>query len=173
MHDIPFRPQEVAGGVQQVKDYETDPSLCQDSHPRCGEWAAAGECQRNRNYMAGENGGLGACRKSCRACEMCRTGDMECINRNRARSGYWPYNKEELEWWVRWRCGAGGSVEQGERVPGRGAQAGVCRRKLPVQLPSPLPRWVTFTCVCASLIAQLTFAVAGRLLASRFASVRV
>ncbi|GIL53146.1 hypothetical protein Vafri_8817, partial [Volvox africanus] len=98
MHDIPFRPAEIAGGVQQIPDNEPDASVCTDLHPRCSEWAAAGECKRNRGFMAGDSNSLGTCRKSCHACEVCHDGDMECINRNRERGGYWKLNKDELEW---------------------------------------------------------------------------
>lgn len=98
MHDIPFRPNEIAGGMQQIPDNEPDASGCVDMHPRCGEWAAAGECQRNRGFMAGDSNSLGTCRKSCLTCQECRSGDMDCINRNRERGGYWQLNKEELEW---------------------------------------------------------------------------
>jgi prolyl 4-hydroxylase len=92
MHDIPFRGDEVAGGVQHVQDTTPDAGACVDGNPRCGDWAAAEQCTQNREYMTVN------CRKSCKACEACLSSDMECINRNRQRGGYWQYNKEELEW---------------------------------------------------------------------------
>ncbi|KAG2494063.1 hypothetical protein HYH03_007706 [Edaphochlamys debaryana] len=98
MHDIPFRGYEIAGGVQSVPDNEPDAGACQDTHPRCAEWAKAGECTRNKQFMCGGPESLGTCRKSCNVCEDCPKGDMECINRNRARGGYWQYDKDELEW---------------------------------------------------------------------------
>ncbi|PNH11495.1 Prolyl 4-hydroxylase subunit alpha-1 [Tetrabaena socialis] len=98
MHDIPFRPTEIAGGVQQTYDFEADAGACVDGNSRCADWAAAGECSRNKGFMAGDLSSLGACRKSCKSCESCASSDMECINRNRERGGYWPLNKDELEW---------------------------------------------------------------------------
>eukprot|EP00897_Mesotaenium_endlicherianum_P005185 jgi/Mesen1/4695/ME000241S03741 len=47
---------------------QKDPSLCEDDDPRCGEWAAAGECQKNPAYMVGTSAALGSCRKSCDVC---------------------------------------------------------------------------------------------------------
>jgi len=41
---------------------------CVDENPRCGEWAANGECKNNPIYMAGSLDSLGACRKSCKVC---------------------------------------------------------------------------------------------------------
>ncbi|KAG2494060.1 hypothetical protein HYH03_007704 [Edaphochlamys debaryana] len=98
MHDIPFRGDEIKGMVQSNPDRDPDPGVCTDTHPRCAEWAAAGECQNNPTFMAGGSNSLGACRKSCKTCENCRKDDMDCINRNRERGGYWKYNKDELEW---------------------------------------------------------------------------
>lgn len=49
MHDIPFRPSELKPtGNNEV---DPDPGLCEDTHERCADWAAAGECDRNKAYM--------------------------------------------------------------------------------------------------------------------------
>jgi prolyl 4-hydroxylase len=98
MHDIPFRPTEIANGIQRVPDIDTDAGGCDDLHPRCGEWTASGECQRNKGFMSGDSNSLGTCRKSCGTCDTCASGDMDCINRNRERGGYWKLNKNELQW---------------------------------------------------------------------------
>jgi prolyl 4-hydroxylase len=98
MHDIPFRPEEISGMTQHNMDRDPDAGTCTDLHARCTEWAAAGECENNKAYMCGGSNNLGACRKSCKVCESCRSGDMECINRNRVRGGYWKLDKDELEW---------------------------------------------------------------------------
>jgi len=41
---------------------------CVDENPRCGEWAAYGECNNNPVYMLGSPESPGACRKSCKVC---------------------------------------------------------------------------------------------------------
>lgn len=46
------------------------PGVCKDLNPSCAAWAAAGECQRNPNYMRGEKTmqDCGQCVKSCHVC---------------------------------------------------------------------------------------------------------
>ncbi len=39
---------------------------------------------------------VGACRRSCGACEVCQANDRACYNRNRERQGYLVYEPEEL-----------------------------------------------------------------------------
>ncbi|CAI5467394.1 unnamed protein product [Closterium sp. Yama58-4] len=48
-----------------------DPDVCQDDDVNCGDWARAGECERNPKYMNGTGKTqyeLGFCRKSCGVC---------------------------------------------------------------------------------------------------------
>lgn len=91
------RPEEISGMTQHNMDRDPDAGTCTDLHARCTEWAAAGECENNKAYMCGGSNNLGACRKSCKVCESCRSGDMECINRNRVRGGYWKLDKVRSE----------------------------------------------------------------------------
>lgn len=55
---------------------------------------SAGECERNKNFMVGDDFSLGACRAACGACELCRAGDTACRNRNRERAGYLPLHED-------------------------------------------------------------------------------
>ncbi|GAB4827781.1 Probable prolyl 4-hydroxylase 7, variant 2 [Ancistrocladus abbreviatus] len=41
---------------------------CVDDNQNCARWAAAGECERNPQYMVGTEEVKGYCRKSCRVC---------------------------------------------------------------------------------------------------------
>ncbi|CAI5485562.1 unnamed protein product [Closterium sp. Naga37s-1] len=48
-----------------------DPDVCQDDDVNCGDWARAGECEKNPKFMKGTGKTqyeLGFCRKSCRVC---------------------------------------------------------------------------------------------------------
>lgn len=75
-----------------------DPGECKDYHARCAEWAEAGECTRNSGFMMGDANTEGTCRKSCKNCEACYDGDVDCVNRNRATGGYLKLDKKEFEW---------------------------------------------------------------------------
>ncbi|XP_042397878.1 probable prolyl 4-hydroxylase 6 [Zingiber officinale] len=41
---------------------------CSDYNENCSYWASTGECQKNPNYMIGNDAVLGNCRKSCMVC---------------------------------------------------------------------------------------------------------
>lgn len=45
-----------------------DPNKCENDNPHCEEWAAAGECEKNKPYMIGEGSYIGTCRRACKAC---------------------------------------------------------------------------------------------------------
>lgn len=63
----------------------------QDVDPACVSWAQHGECTKNPGYMMGTTGsGIGSCRLSCRACEICSPKDQKCKNRNRVKDGFLP-----------------------------------------------------------------------------------
>ncbi|GFH07517.1 Fe2OG dioxygenase domain-containing protein, partial [Haematococcus lacustris] len=80
-------------------EYPAEPGQCDDAHPQCKQWAAAGECAKNHGYMMGDAGGGGACRKSCGACRVCLgSSDLSCINDNRSKAGYLPLVRSEMEW---------------------------------------------------------------------------
>ncbi|KAL6752337.1 prolyl 4-hydroxylase alpha subunit-like protein [Haematococcus lacustris] len=80
-------------------EYPAEPGQCDDAHPQCKQWAAAGECAKNHGYMMGDAGGGGACRKSCGACRVCSgSSDLSCINDNRSKAGYLPLVRSEMEW---------------------------------------------------------------------------
>lgn len=55
---------------------------------------SAGECERNKNFMVGDDFSLGACRAACGTCELCHAGDTACRNRNRERAGYLPLHED-------------------------------------------------------------------------------
>ncbi|GJP54697.1 hypothetical protein CLOM_g13750 [Closterium sp. NIES-68] len=52
-----------------VAGEEGDPSVCADTNGMCDAWAAAGECETNKNYMEGGKTFVGACRKACGVCK--------------------------------------------------------------------------------------------------------
>lgn len=97
IHDIPFRGADFKRPAPGTEP-ERDPGSCRDYHTRCAEWAEAGECERNSGFMMGDSNNEGMCRKACRNCEACYGGDLECINRNRAKGGYLKLDKKEFEW---------------------------------------------------------------------------
>ncbi|KAK9809464.1 hypothetical protein WJX73_010859 [Symbiochloris irregularis] len=57
---------EIVGAVDRaLKSVQTDPAFkdaCEDSDPRCGGWAKAGECDHNPGFM------LSACKLACNKC---------------------------------------------------------------------------------------------------------
>ena len=55
----------------------------------------AGECASNSAYMEGDGYTLGACRCSCKLCEVCGGADAACRAANRARAGYLPQLLDE------------------------------------------------------------------------------
>jgi prolyl 4-hydroxylase len=66
------------------------PEICADNHSECDGWAAAGECDRNPKFMKGDDSSLGACRLSCKECEVCGPKDRACMSRNRLQAGFLP-----------------------------------------------------------------------------------
>lgn len=75
-----------------------DPGLCADDDITCKDWAAAGECVKNKGFMVGSPAAPGRCMRSCNACTPCKAGDKSCYNSNRARLGYLVYDPSELGW---------------------------------------------------------------------------
>ena len=53
------------------------PKECTDAKPDCAQWAADGECEKNREYMVGSERSVGQCRLSCGACKPGRQADAE------------------------------------------------------------------------------------------------
>jgi hypothetical protein len=75
-----------------------DPGICEDVNDNCQSWAAAGACETNKAYMAGDAENHAHCRKSCDVCAVCASGDMACYEGNRRKQGYLVYTEEdELE----------------------------------------------------------------------------
>lgn len=88
IHASPWREDEFNKEEDKLSG---DAGNCEDLHPRCAEWARNGECEKTPAYMVGvadSNGELGKCRLSCKACEVCESGDEECYMRNRKKAGY-------------------------------------------------------------------------------------
>ena len=50
---------------------------CDDADDLCEDWAAAGECKRNVNYMVGDRARPGKCIKSCGRCDLVRNTGAE------------------------------------------------------------------------------------------------
>ncbi|XP_015770208.1 PREDICTED: peroxidase skpo-1-like [Acropora digitifera] len=48
----------------------TDAASCEDHHPRCGNWAAKGECKKNPKWM------LKHCKVSCGKCSQANVHDL-------------------------------------------------------------------------------------------------
>ncbi|KAG7669310.1 hypothetical protein Ndes2526B_g05614 [Nannochloris sp. 'desiccata'] len=86
IHSAPFRPEQLEEPVQV--DEKLKPEECKDTEPECPRWAAAGECQKNKPFMIGDDFSVGACRVSCKMCEDCATDDRACKSRNRVIAGY-------------------------------------------------------------------------------------
>jgi len=87
IHSAPFRPEELEQPVDE-DDEEIKPEECKDTEPECAGWAAAGECEKNKPFMVGDDFTLGACRVSCKTCEDCAADDRACKSRNRVNAGY-------------------------------------------------------------------------------------
>ena len=80
---------------QRNKDLAESPVqegvILQDIESNCKAWAEAGECEKNEGFMVGTSGsGIGHCRLSCKACEVCSKGNRACLNRNRVKDGFLP-----------------------------------------------------------------------------------
>ncbi|GBG70085.1 hypothetical protein CBR_g5717 [Chara braunii] len=56
------------GNFDQPSFKTSGGSSCYDASDHCVEWAAAGECERNPEFMLGAGNFPGKCRKSCKAC---------------------------------------------------------------------------------------------------------
>ncbi|PRW56157.1 Prolyl 4-hydroxylase subunit alpha-1 [Chlorella sorokiniana] len=92
IHTLPFRPNLMGKEPAEQIVY---PEECKDARPECADWAAAGECEKNKAYMRGDMSTLGACRAACGDCEICAKADRDCMSRNRVRAGY--LSMEELD----------------------------------------------------------------------------
>ncbi|GMH41967.1 hypothetical protein BSKO_09886 [Bryopsis sp. KO-2023] len=94
VHVGPFRPEFL--GVEPVGEQDRDPGFCEDFEETCTDWAKAGECERNPEYMIGEGSqDGGACRLACGTCEPCKNKKDKCYNENRLQAGY--LSLEDLE----------------------------------------------------------------------------
>jgi prolyl 4-hydroxylase len=60
IHNKPFRSRDL---------HRIDFSKCEDRHPSCATWTAAGECTKNAEFMIGTKISPGPCRKACNACD--------------------------------------------------------------------------------------------------------
>jgi hypothetical protein len=77
---------------------EEDAGVCMDTHEKCAEWAASGECSKNPMYMRGEGSdSAGACRLACGLCQACAVGDAACYHNNRAKAGYLDLTQEVFQ----------------------------------------------------------------------------
>ncbi|KAL4457504.1 hypothetical protein ABPG75_012369 [Micractinium tetrahymenae] len=92
IHTEPFRPALLG---KEAPDEVVFPEDCKDSMPECKDWAQAGECDKNPQFMRGSSSSLGTCRAACGDCEVCEAGDKVCKSRNRLRAGY--LSMEDLE----------------------------------------------------------------------------
>lgn len=72
----------------QPEEIPGDPGICKDDNRQCPEWGKNGECTKNPDYMIGGPNSIGACRATCKVCEVCGELDKDCYNRNRERAGY-------------------------------------------------------------------------------------
>jgi hypothetical protein len=69
-----------------------------DTHEKCVDWAASGECTHNAPYMLGKGtDSAGACRKACKVCTVCEQGDTKCYHNNRAQAGYLSLSEEVMQ----------------------------------------------------------------------------
>jgi hypothetical protein len=105
-HAKPFR-EEWFNATRDPAD-TADPGDCEDLHAQCSSWAKSGECDRNPQYMRGDDGHLGRCRASCKACEACGKkpagagdGDGDAVAKykscralNRHKAGYLVYDQD-------------------------------------------------------------------------------
>eukprot|EP00958_Prasinococcus_capsulatus_P017824 scaffold2045_cov404-Prasinococcus_capsulatus_cf.AAC.17 len=55
-------------GSGEQQQQQPEAAQCEDKGSHCAEWAAGGECERNREYMIGGEGYIGQCLRSCGAC---------------------------------------------------------------------------------------------------------
>eukprot|EP00798_Chlamydomonas_sp_ICE-L_P026246 gene26246-17345_t len=98
IHGDPFRQEDYNNAVKHQDPALPDPGECVDIHEKCHDWAKAGECEKNPDYMAGgwKSEGLGNCRLSCKACTVCAKGDGECRDQNRKDGGFITYDMNEF-----------------------------------------------------------------------------
>jgi len=94
IHSVPFRPGSFAHPDPNAPP-PPDPGHCVDLRDECAKWAERGECEKNVQYMTGNQDGTGHCRASCNVCEVCEKGDRTCYNRNREAAGYLVLNEED------------------------------------------------------------------------------
>jgi hypothetical protein len=81
--------------AMQYKPKKTLPEDCVDEEEMCEEWAQAGECDKNPQYMRGDPFSLGICRSACGECQPCDVGDAACRAQNRRDAGFLVLEDEE------------------------------------------------------------------------------
>lgn len=99
IHAKPFRPREMADALRAPKPLPSlfkDPGICEDNTPACHDWAAKGECEKNKAGMIVSAVAPGICRRSCKACTVCEKDDVACYNANRDKIGFLVYDPKEL-----------------------------------------------------------------------------
>ncbi|KAI7844137.1 hypothetical protein COHA_002272 [Chlorella ohadii] len=94
VHTKPFRPEEL--GRRQPPEPPVNPDECEDTDENCENWAQAGECDKNPQFMKGSATGLGTCRRSCGECTVCAEGDAACRRENRLRAGFLPIHDPDF-----------------------------------------------------------------------------
>mmetsp|Transcript_26898 Transcript_26898/g.58722 ORF Transcript_26898/g.58722 Transcript_26898/m.58722 type:complete len:357 (-) Transcript_26898:792-1862(-) len=97
IHGKPFREEEFRRSLKVKHEPLPDPGLCADLHDQCQHWASVGECEKNPGYMTGSNSGQGMCRKSCKACTVCKPKDRACLEENRRRGNYINFDPLEFK----------------------------------------------------------------------------
>lgn len=97
IHTDPFEVEKFHEPLKE--ELPTDPGTCSDFYPECPEWAKAGKCDSDAEFMKGITdrvGPIGYCRASCGLCSPCNTGDDACYRRNRELSGFLNIDESEL-----------------------------------------------------------------------------
>lgn len=56
------------------------PIGCEDIDDMCGEWARAGECDKNPSFMVGSRAKLGKCIKTCNRCDLVQETGAEDVD---------------------------------------------------------------------------------------------
>ncbi|KAK9842984.1 hypothetical protein WJX74_005333 [Apatococcus lobatus] len=89
IHTGPFHEEWI--NSPESADPKRDPEVCMDYEDRCSGWAKSGECKKNPAFMVGDNFSLGACRKACQQCTICKPlSDIKCRSQNREQAGFLP-----------------------------------------------------------------------------------
>lgn len=90
IHGTPFRPEELKKPITEDQINPPDAGFCEDYSEAqlCKDWSENGECEKNPNFMIGDNVQLGQCRKACKACVECRSKEDPCYVENRKKLGF-------------------------------------------------------------------------------------